>query len=372
MQRFFLAHSVGSDWPTLCADCCDQLRGFPETANLGFLYVTTKLAPQLEAILATLKKATSISHWVGGVGIGINCTGQEYYDEPALAIMLGEFPYDGFRIVPGINSSNFDRFIKECRPWYLNHRHHRGLLHGDPRNPDIAHLLTQLAQEIPGADFMGGLTSPVKNSYSQVADSVTESGFSGVLFGPKVLITANLTQGCSPLGPRRQITDCDLHVIHRIDDRPALDVLYEDIGEILARDPKRIAGYIFAGLAVRGDNDYLVRNLLGLDLRSRRIAIGDRVQPGQEILFCSRDGNSARDDLRRMVRDIRRHLPASAKGGVYYSCLARGRYMFGKDSQELRLIQAELGDVPIVGFFANGEISHNRLYGYTGVLALFS
>jgi small ligand-binding sensory domain FIST len=24
-----------------------------------------------------------------------------------------------------------------------------------------------------------------------------------------------------------------------------------------------------------------------------------------------------------------------------------------------------------VGFFANGEISHNRLYGFTGVLTLF-
>jgi small ligand-binding sensory domain FIST len=26
--------------------------------------------------------------------------------------------------------------------------------------------------------------------------------------------------------------------------------------------------------------------------------------------------------------------------------------------------------VPLAGFFANGEISHNRLYGYTGVLTL--
>lgn len=28
-------------------------------------------------------------------------------------------------------------------------------------------------------------------------------------------------------------------------------------------------------------------------------------------------------------------------------------------------------DRPMVGFFGNGEISHNRLYGYTGVLTLF-
>ena len=38
---------------------------------------------------------------------------------------------------------------------------------------------------------------------------------------------------------------------------------------------------------------------------------------------------------------------------------------------ELVAIQDELGDVPLVGFFCNGEISHNRVYSYTGVLSVF-
>ena len=36
------------------------------------------------------------------------------------------------------------------------------------------------------------------------------------------------------------------------------------------------------------------------------------------------------------------------------------------------LLQAQLGEVPLVGFFANGEIANHRLYGYTGVLTLFT
>ena len=35
------------------------------------------------------------------------------------------------------------------------------------------------------------------------------------------------------------------------------------------------------------------------------------------------------------------------------------------------IIQERLGDVPLAGFFCNGEIAHDRLYGYTGVLLLF-
>ena len=31
----------------------------------------------------------------------------------------------------------------------------------------------------------------------------------------------------------------------------------------------------------------------------------------------------------------------------------------------------KLGDIPIAGFFGNGEIAHHRLYGYTGVLTVF-
>ena len=46
--------------------------------------------------------------------------------------------------------------------------------------------------------------------------------------------------------------------------------------------------------------------------------------------------------------------------------------MFGARSAELGLIRRRLGDIPLAGFFCNGEISHDRLYGYTGVLTLFT
>ena len=55
------------------------------------------------------------------------------------------------------------------------------------------------------------------------------------------------------------------------------------------------------------------------------------------------------------------HLPA-----------VRGEALFGKGRGELKMIKDVFGDIPLVGFFCNGEISHNRLYGYTGVLTLFA
>ena len=163
-------------------------------------------------------------------------------------------------------------------------------------------------------------------------------------------------------------------MIETIDDRPALDVFREDIGEVLARDLSKVGGYIFAALPVPGSDtgDYLVRNLIGIDPDRGLLAIGDRVQPGMQIQFARRDAETAREDLGRMIDDLKNRLPGSPRGALYHSCLGRGRNLFGDDSAEMKLVRKLLGDVPLAGFYANGEISHNRLYGYTGVLTLFS
>ena len=58
-------------------------------------------------------------------------------------------------------------------------------------------------------------------------------------------------------------------------------------------------------------------------------------------------------------------------GAIYVSCSGRGGPHFGAPSAELQIIRRALGDVPLVGFFAGGEIARHHVYGYTGVLTVF-
>jgi len=120
-----------------------------------------------------------------------------------------------------------------------------------------------------------------------------------------------------------------------------------------------------------GGDDYLVRNLTGIDPANKLIAIGDNPQPGQTMMFCKRDLQSARGDLLRMIYDLKDDLKEPPKAALYHACIGRGQPMFGEQGAELKLIREHLGDIPLVGFFANGEIARNRLYGYTGVLTVF-
>jgi small ligand-binding sensory domain FIST len=208
----------------------------------------------------------------------------------------------------------------------------------------------------------------------RAADALGKAGIAGLMLAPDVAVATGLTQGCMPIGPVRRIDEARDNVVMVIDGRPALSVFYEDIGPALAQDPRRLGGVIFAGLAVPGSDtgDYLVRNLMAIDPRQGWIVLGEEVASGDQILFCRRDPDSARADLIRMLRQLGGRLPGPPRAGIYVSCIARGAALFGEEGIETGLIRDTLGDFPLIGFFANGEISRDRLYGHTGVLTLFT
>ncbi len=370
-ERFKAAHAMAADWRDAANACLQTLGALPSATNLGFIYVTDGYAQEFPKIVEYFQAGTGVDQWVGTVGVGICASGQEYFDRPALAVLLAHFPGDGFRIFSSARS-DIQEFVASHHEWYGANEARFGVVHGDPRNPKTAPFIAQLAHALNDGFLVGGITSS-RGPHRQIAGTLTEGGVSGVLFSSSVPVATALTQGCTPLGPKHTISECRENIISRIDERPALDVFKEDIGEVLARDLTGASGYIFAGLPIKGSDtgDYLVRNIIGIDSQNKLLAVGEYLNNGDPIMFCRRDAQTARADLVRMVRDIKNRAGRAPKGAVYYSCLGRGQQMFGSDSEELKTIQAELGDVPLVGFFANGEISHNRLYGYTGVLTLF-
>lgn len=371
VQRFKVGHASDDDWQRATQSCLAQIGDVPLPFTLGFLYVTDAFAAYLPEILSQFKAATGIEHWVGTVGAGICTMGQEYFDQPAIAAMVSAFPENSFRVFPTIDAS-LDEFVRNNREWCAKVDAHFGIVHADPRNAKIPAFIAALADEAIGGFLVGGLTSS-RGAHAQIAQQVTEGGISGVLFAGDVQVVTALTQGCSPIGSQHVITDCDANIAITLDEQPALDVFQEDVGELIARDPRGAAGHIFAALPIRGSDtgDYLVRHLTGFDPERKLFSVDELLEPGRTIMFCRRDPQSAYQDMLRMLKSIKGRLTGPPRGGVYYSCVGRGPNLFGENSEELRTIQGQLGDFPLVGFFCNGEVSHNRLYGYTGVLTVF-
>lgn len=367
---FKAASAAAEDWARTAKACLDALGEPPEGANFGLLYATAELAGDLGAILTLLRERTRIEDWAGTVGLGIAGSGVEYHHRPAMAVLVGALPADSFRVFEPLRDG-LGSFVDRHGAWVARHQPLFGIVHGDPRNQGIVHLVDDLAAET-STYLVGGLTA-AQTDFPQIAGRVADGGLSGVLFSPELPVVAGLSQGCTPIGPVRTITEARQNVVIAIEDRPALEVFKEDIGELLARDLQRVGGYIHVAFPILGTDtgDYLVRNLTGIDPENGWIAVGELVETGRQLMFCRRDNAAAEQDLKRMLVDVKKRAGSPPKAAVYYSCVARGPHLFGANSEELKLVREVLGDLPLVGFYANGEISNNRLYGYTGVLALF-
>ncbi|NBC34328.1 MAG: histidine kinase [Alphaproteobacteria bacterium] len=370
--EFRSALGTGPDPRLLTKICLARLGDFAG-ANIGILYLSDHLAAVSSRILGLLKQATGIEAWVGTLGIGLCADEREVFDQPGIAVMVGRLPPDSFRLVTARGAANSPPVLDAgLRAWMAATPPVLGLVHADPRDPTLPLALHGLGEET-GAYLVGGLASS-RSGYRLVCGDMAEGGVCGVLFGPDVPVMTGLSQGCTPIGPTRTVTGVRGEMIETIDGRPALEVFKEDIGDLLARDLRRVAGYIFAALPVAGSDtgDYLVRNIVGLDPRAGMMAIGERVEAGRPIRFTRRDRQSAVQDLDRMLDGLTARLgDRRPRGAVYVSCVARGPNLFGDQSEELGQVRRAIGEVPLVGFFANGEISHGRLYGYTGVLTLF-
>ena len=333
--------------------------------GLGFVYFTDSLVGQANEILDALRGETGVKEWIGTVGTGVIATGTEYQGETAMAAMVADF--DSFSVFSGRAP--------------LKGGGSFAVVHGDPKAPDLPGLVSDMSGKLARlgareaartAGYIVGGISSSRSRTVQIANEVLSGGLSGAVLGSDVAVATRLTQGCSPL-PRRgssesagrfRVTACEDNIIAKLDGRPALEVLLETAGGENAE--------LLVGLPVPGSDtgDYTARNLVGVDRKNGLIAIGDTVEPGMEILICRRDAAAARKDLESILISLKQAAPRP-RGALYYSCVARGEHMFGSRGAELGLVKRALGEVPLVGFFCNGEISRDRLYGYTGVLTVF-
>jgi small ligand-binding sensory domain FIST len=347
-----------------------QLVNCPEGANLGFIYVSDVIADSFQSILYHCKITSGIQNWLGSLGMGIIANNKEIYDQPAISLLLCQFDEKQFHILKPV--STIDQLSDTSTRPAINNETSFSFIHADGYHQQTPELLELLAKNINNCFIVGGYTSS-RGAQLQIANEVTSNSISGVLFSGEVPVFTCLTQGCSPLGKKHTITQAENNIAYSLDHKPALDVFYYDIGEALAHDFENSSSYIFTGLCIPGSdqNDYMVRTLVGIDQQKKIFAINDNLNEGEELLFCRRDGNTATQDMIQMLGNIKRRLPSQPKGGIYISGLGRGREQFGENSEEIKMIHQVLGDFPLTGFFANGEIHHNHVYGYTGVLTLF-
>ena len=289
-----------------------------------------------------------------------------------LSVRPGTMPKDpaGWRELVGI--------APEERPSFV--------LLGEPFSCDAQGLVEGLDAAYPGAVKVGGMASGGRSRGTHtlwLGESMQTEGAVGVACAGALEVDAIVAQGCRPIGQPMFVTAADSGVLLGLNGRPVLEVLRELYDSLEERDRTLMQHSLFFGVVMDEKQqeyhlgDFLVRNVLGVLPEQQGVVVGGELRQYQVVQFHLRDADTSAEEL---VALLRRYREASDRprpvGALLFSCLGRGMGLYGVPDHDTRRFQEAFGDVPLGGFFGNGEIGpvggRTYLHGYTSSFGLFS
>ena len=381
-----------------------------EPADLALVFISSAFASEYSRLMPLLYEHLPGVAIVGCSGSGIigmrEDVAREIEDQPAIALTLATLPgvdihtfhLDGSDL-PDLDSSP-DAWVQHIgvspsdRPQFM--------LLVDPLSNRINDLLQGMDYAYPSSLKIGGLAgigSGNGGSGLFCNGDFHREGTVGVALSGNITLETIVSQGCRPIGEVYRVMEAERNIILALEGsvssatvggsysapakRTPLEVLQDLIQDLNEDDRALAQNSLFVGIAQSEfkqeleQADFLIRNLLGVDPRAGALAIGDRIRSGQRIRFHLRDADASAEDLELLLERYQQQTEGQTSpiGALMFSCVGRGEGLYGEPDFDSLLFDRYLPNVPLSGFFCNGEIgpvgSSTFLHGYTSVFGIF-
>jgi small ligand-binding sensory domain FIST len=369
----------------VCSPALAPLQGQPD---LGLLFFSSHHAEAAETIAAAAAERLGARCLLGCVGESIIGNGREIEHRPALSLWLA-------RWAKPVEQEPFHLELEATPDGHCLMGWPDGMVTADPAESAILLLgdpttfpadlfLQQANDDYKGLRVMGGMASGVSQPGECLLllnGVVLQHGAVGVLLRGQTGVRSIVSQGCRPIGRHMVVTKAEKNIIIELGGKPPLVHLQQLWQELSPHDQKLFQRGLHLGRVIneyQGEfqrGDFLVRNVLGMERETGALAITERIRVGQTVQFHVRDADTADEDLHALLqRDVNaRDKPAG--GALLFSCNGRGSRLFAQPDHDARAIRAELGDIPLAGFFAAGELGpvggQNFIHGFTASVVLF-
>jgi small ligand-binding sensory domain FIST len=369
----------------VCSRTLSEVGGRPD---LALVFISPHHAGAATELAAHLHASLNPAALLGCQGEAIVGNEREIENEPALCVWLARWSRP-------VEQTLFHLTLEETSEghsllgWPDNLQHTATeesavLLLGDPFSFPTDLFLHQVNEDFSGLRVMGGMSSGSQEPGQGVLLLGAEAlnhGAVGVLLEGLPTLRSVVSQGCRPIGKPLVITKSRENIILELGGKPALTQLQALWQELEPADQELVRQGLHVGRVLseykdqfqRGD--FLVRNVIGLDRGNGAIAIADRVRVGLTVQFHVRDATTADEDLHESLRLDLTSSGRRPAGALLFSCNGRGSRLFEAPDHDARVIRAEVGDVPLAGFFAQGELGpvskQNCIHGFTASVVLF-
>ena len=388
-NQFSSALSQEEDWQKAVQEVCAATRpeGTPPP-DLAFLFFSTDHRPDAESIARELSEQLECENLFGCNGESIVGCELEIEQSPALSLWLAWLPdveivsmhltfertADGGTILGWA-----DEMMEDWDPSAAM------LVVADPFSFPMEYLLEQMNEDHAGIPITGGIASGVSvpgESRLVMGSRIVTDGAVCLRLQGELQVRTLVSQGCRPIGEPYVITRSESNVIQQLRGEPALVRLQEVFDKLPTRDQELAQKGLFLGRVVSEyqesfeQGDFLVRNVIGIDADNGSITIADYIRPGNTVQFHVRDAETADAELAQLLAGLAEDGQFAPRGGLLFTCNGRGMRLFGVPHHDAGLVRQKLGEIPLSGFFAQGEIGpvgkQTFLHGFTASMVLFS
>lgn len=205
-------------------------------------------------------------------------------------------------------------------------------------------------RQVPLFGGIAGIETGRNESFVFNAARVVGKGVIALAFDTRAVAVSGLAvSGWKGVGTHKIITKSQGNIVFRIDDEPVLQMYnkYLNIGD----DPT--LAYEYPLLLIRDDGSYILRGSISIN-EDQSITYGGPVPEGAKVRFSVPPGLEIIDHAVSKVSELNRQAP-DADALVLFSCKGRQFTLGPMVGDEIEAIQ-KLWNVPLVGFFTNGEI----------------
>ncbi len=392
-KDFLGAQSYGSVRELLhqCAErILFQLEG--QRPDLLIIFISPHFQNEYEEIPQLLSKELSPQVLIGCSAGGLIGGGQEVEQEKAVALTAAVLP--GVDIYPfHFDDQDLPDLDASPTEWeklmgVKSTAEPSFILLPDPFSFKIDSLVLGLDFAFPRSIKLGGLASgasePKINALFCNRD-VYREGIVGAALAGNVVVDPLVAQGCRPIGKPMHITRCARNFLLELDGKPAVQMLKEVLDHLSEHDQSLARHSLFLGIGMNEfkeeykAGDFLIRNIIGIEPRTGSLVVGEILNSERTVQFHLRDAETSSDDLRQLLNAYKQsdgeQKSAQAAGALLFSCLGRGRHLYGQSNHDSNCFRQYLGEVPLGGFFCNGEIGPvggtTFLHGYTSSFGIF-
>ena len=371
-----------------CSGIIHDLLGM-RNPDLVVIFVSFHHSEMFNLIPDMIAKRLNSKHVIGCSAGGVIGAGVEIENRPAISMTAG--------ILPDVDLRPFHLSEDQMPDMDAGPEQWESLVNNDPDSDPQFILLTDPFsirgdELIRGLDYafkrstkIGGMASGGRSKGQNALfldQSVLRSGAVGLGLKGDILINPVVAQGCRPIGKPLNVTKSYENVVFELDGHPTLDVLKEIYQSLNERDQGLVRHSLFLGILMDEFEesptmgDFLIRNIVGLEPKAGGLAVGEIMREGQIVQFHLRDAQTSSDDILAMLSRFRDSYDKQPRGALLFSCLGRGSYLYGEPNHDVGVFRKIVGDIPLGGFFCNGEIGPvggtTYLHGYTSAFGIFS